>query len=461
MPFIPHSKSTQDAMLNRLKMKHMDDLFSEIPASLKGSVVEALGPGLSEMQIRRLMEDRSAQDGNWQCYLGGGSYQHHIPASVWHVISRGEYLTAYTPYQAECSQGTLQLLYEYQTMMSSLMGMDVSNASLYDGANSIAEAILMCVRQKRQKTPHVVWVPEAIAPNTLSAIRTLTDFGDIEVKVMPEVEGRLCPNTLKDFLKQTDVIPTAMVIAQPNYFGLIEDADALTRWAREQGIYVIGAVNPLSMALLKPPGQWGDTGADIACGEAQPFGMPLSSGGPYLGFICANMPFVRQLPGRIVGQSIDADNNRAFCLTLQAREQHIRRAKATSNVCTNQGLLVACATVYMALVGPSTLREIALQCHQNTRRLKTILEKQGFSCAFDGPYFHEIVVKLPVPVAGVVKLMEKQKILAGLPLTHCRNLENALLVCVTETKTDQDLTDYAVSLSKAVELQKTGVASVC
>ncbi|MCL4315956.1 MAG: aminomethyl-transferring glycine dehydrogenase subunit GcvPA, partial [Gammaproteobacteria bacterium] len=354
---------------------------------------------------------------------------------------------AYTPYQAEASQGTLQLLYEFQTMMASLTGMDVSNASLYDGASAFAEAVLMAVRAHGKSRR--ILMPCTVHPVYRQVVRSIVGQQDIELVEIPYCagEGHTVPDALKQF-NSGDF--AALIIAQPNFFGVLEEVDALTDWAHENGLLVIAMVNPVSLALLKPPGAWGKAGADIACGEGQPLGAPLSSGGPYFGFMCCKKPLVRQMPGRIIGRTVDLDGKPGFALTLQAREQHIRRSKATSNICTNQGLLVTAATIHMTLLGPEGLERVATACHANTVRLtEKLCALPGVSKVFTRPVFHETVVRLNKPVRQVLAQLAQQNILGGFDLgEHYPELGNALLVCATETKTAADLDAYAEQLRR-------------
>lgn len=452
MPFIPHTEDDVKEMLDLIKVGQIDDLFDEIPNSLRIKQLEDLLPQLNEMELSRLMRERAEKDARLLCFIGAGAYEHHIPAAVWEVATRGEFMTAYTPYQAEASQGTLQLLYEYQTMMASLMGLDVSNASLYDGASALAEAILMAARANRKKTVQRILLPKTVHPYYQDVVKTIVTQQGIEIVEVPYdiKSGRIDLKALES-LGQEDV--TAFVIPQPNFFGVLEEVDFLTNWTYQHGGLCIGVVNPLAMALLKPPGQWGEKGADIAAGEGQPLGVPLASGGPYYGFLCCKKEYVRQLPGRIVGRTVDADGKQGFALTLQAREQHIRRAKATSNICTNQGLLVTVSTIYMSLLGPIGLKQIALSCHQNLNLLKEKLKTiQGIEFIFEGTSFHEIVIRLPKSVNEVLAMLAKENIQPGFSLTQIYpELGECLLVCVTETKTEKDIEILVESLGKALK----------
>jgi glycine dehydrogenase subunit 1 len=451
MPFIPHSETDVRAMLKTIGVSRIEDLFDEIPAALRIDNLQKVPPGLNEMDVTRLMKERAAQDGTPLNFAGAGAYEHHIPAAVWAIVSRGEFYSAYTPYQAEASQGTLQLIYEYQTMMTRLTGMDVSNASLYDGATALAEAVLMAERCAK-KGPRRVLVPKSVHPAYRKTLQTIVKLQDIEVVEFDFcAEGKSGGGIAPDWLAQQDFGAfTALVIPQPNFFGVLEDVDALTDWAHSKGALVIGVVNPVSLALLKAPGQWGKTGADIVCGDGQPLGVPLSSGGPYFGILACKQEYVRQMAGRIVGRTTDLDGKEGFALTLQAREQHIRRAKATSNICTNQGLLVTAATITMAMLGPEGVRRVAAASMANTRALRDRLcAIPGVSTLFARPFFHEVAINLPRPAHDVVEQLAHDNIVAGFALgEEYPQYENALLVCATETKNAADLDRFAAALAR-------------
>ncbi|HWR88548.1 MAG TPA: aminomethyl-transferring glycine dehydrogenase subunit GcvPA, partial [Acidiferrobacterales bacterium] len=392
MPFIPHTETDIAAMLKAIGVSKIDDLFDEIPPALRSAALKTIPEGLSEMDVARLMQERAEIDGRYLNFLGAGAYEHHIPAAVWQLVTRGEFYSAYTPYQAEASQGTLQLLYEYQTMMASLTGMDVSNASLYDGASALAEAVLMAVRT--HKKGHKILMPRTVHPVWRKVVHAIVKNQKIElIEVDYDRKGGHTSIAALDQAVTEDC--AALVIPQPNFFGVLEDVDTLTDWAHAKGLLAIACVNPISLALLKAPGEWGAKGADVAVGDGQPLGVPLSSGGPYFGFMACKQEFVRQMPGRIIGRTVDKDGKPGFTLTLQAREQHIRRSKATSNICTNQGLLVTAATIYMSLVGPEGLERVAAQCHANTNELLgRITAIHGAERLFDRPVFHEAVVRV-------------------------------------------------------------------
>lgn len=452
MPFIPHTETDVAGMLGAIGAKTLDDLFSEIPAELRCGKLAAVPAGLSELEISQLMRERARLDGGALNFIGAGAYEHHIPAAVWEITTRGEFYSAYTPYQAEASQGTLQLLYEYQSMMTALTGTEVSNASMYDGASALAEAVLMAERAHKNGKRRML-VPRTVSPIWRKVLQALVTAQDIElVEIDYERSGA---NAGRIGVAALDAKKgegfTALVIPQPNFFGALEDVDALTDWAHANGGMVIGVVNPVSLAVLKAPGQWGATGADIVCGDGQPLGAPLSSGGPYFGFLTAKQEFVRQMPGRIVGRTVDLEGKRGFTLTLQAREQHIRRAKATSNICTNQGLLVTAATIHMSLLGAEGLARVASASMKNTKALVAALGTLGLEPAFGGTHFHERVLKLPKPAAGVLAKLAQAGILGGYDLgADYPELGEAMLVCATETKTAANLDAYRQALASAL-----------
>ncbi len=449
MPFIPHTESDIAAMLASIGTKNIDALFDEIPAALRSGKLTAIGDGLNEMQVTRLMHERAALDTTQLNFIGAGAYEHHIPAAVWEIATRGEFYTAYTPYQAEASQGTLQVLYEYQTMIASLTGMDASNASLYDGASGLAEAILMAVRA--HKSSRRVLLPATVSPLYRSVARSIVKLQNIELVEIP-FDAATGTTDFKALEQHAGGDIAALVIPQPNFFGALEDVDALTAWAHAQGALAIGLVNPLTLALLKAPGQWAEKGADIAVGDGQPLGAPLSSGGPYFGFMCCKQVLVRQMPGRIIGRTVDMEGKPGFTLTLQAREQHIRRAKATSNICSNQGLMVTAATIHMALLGVDGLRRVAAASHANTQVLAVLASGvPGVKCLFSAPHFHEVALHLPKSSAAVLASMAEKGVSGGFDLQlHYPQLGNTILVCTTETKTNEDLQRYVAALRHAL-----------
>ena len=447
MPFIPHTKQDEQAMLVAIGVPSIETLFDEIPEELRAGQLTGTPPGISEMALMRIMKERAAMDEIPLSFIGAGAYEHHIPAAIWDLVSRGEFMTAYTPYQAEASQGTLQLTYEFQTMVTRLLEMDVANASVYDGASALAEAVLMAVRANRKNKSRRVLIAGDTNPAYIAACRTLVKNQGIDLELLPfdRTSGLVSPADHTEF--------AALVVSYPNYFGGLGDVDGLADWAHANDALVIAVINPVAMALLKPPGSWGQDGADIAVGEGQPLGIPLAGGGPYLGLMSCRQAFVRQMPGRIVGRTTDADGRQGFVLTLQAREQHIRRGKATSNICTNQGLLVTAATIYLSLLGDEGLRSVALQSHTGLQQLIDVVSTlSGVVQKFPGPCFHEAVIQLPTTAGKVLAGMASKGILGGYDLgLHFEDIANCLLVNVTETKTSQDIAAYAACLEEVLK----------
>ncbi|MEW8017301.1 MAG: aminomethyl-transferring glycine dehydrogenase subunit GcvPA [Candidatus Thiodiazotropha endolucinida] len=454
MPFIPHTEEDIQEMLTAIGVEHIEALFDEIPKELRCGELNTIPAGISEMELSQLMQARARTDGQPLCFIGAGAYDHHIPAAVWELTTRGEFYTAYTPYQAEASQGTLQLLYEYQSMMTAITGMDVSNASLYDGASALAEAVLMAVRANRKSKSKRILVPHNLHPAYRKVTRTIVRNQQIElVEVAYNSEsGEIDKQELERYSGEDYA---ALVIPQPNFFGVLEAVDELTDWAHANGMLAIAVVNPLAMTVLKPAGEWGEQGADICCGEGQPLGAPLASGGPYFGFLCCTQKLVRQMPGRIIGKTVDVDGKPGYALTLQAREQHIRRSKATSNICTNQGLMVTAATIHMTLMGSEGLQRVAGASHANTDKLTQALTSlQGVESVFNGAVFHERVVRLPIAAKKVLRALAAHNVLGGFDLSDdYPELDDAILVCATELRTDSDLENYRSKLERVIASQ--------
>jgi glycine dehydrogenase subunit 1 len=449
MPFIPHTAEDTSAMLAEIGAASVDALFDEIPPHLRSGGLDRTPAGIGEMEMLRLMSARAAQDAAGVCFLGAGSYDHHVPAAVWDLASRGEFMTAYTPYQAEASQGTLQLIYEYQSMMTSLTGLDVSNASVYDGASGLAEAVLMAMRATKRPRSRRVLIAGTVHPHYRSATASIVGNQNVEMaELAVGADGRIDPSALP---AETDAV--ALVIQQPNFFGSLEDVDRLTDWAHGLGLLVIAVVNPLTLAVLKPPGRWGAAGVDIACGDGQPFGIPMASGGPSFGFICCREALVRQMPGRIIGRTVDLEGRPGYTLTLQAREQHIRRGKATSNICTNQGLLVTAGTIHMSLLGARGLAAVATACAANTRQLVARLTAiPGVTERFTGSYFHERAIELPLPAAPVLERLLGHGILGGLALgPYYPGMERTVLVCATEKRSPEEIEHYGRALEACLQ----------
>ena len=428
--YVPSTPAQRWEMLDYLGVGSIDDLYADIPAGVRVGELD-LPEGQGELGVRRAMESMAGKNRVFgTIFRGAGAYNHYIPAIVKSVTSKEVFLTTYTPYQAELSQGILQSIFEYQTMICELTGMDASNASIYDGASAAAEAVAMCRDRKRG----VAYVSATSHPAVIGTIRTYCWANGIELIEVPEKDGLTDLDALRSQLGETSA---CVYVQQPNYYGLIEDCEAVAGIAHEAGAQFIMGVNPVAMAVLKSPGE---VGADIAVGEGQPLGMPLSFGGPYLGFMAATQAMMRKLPGRIVGETTDHRGQRAFVLTLQAREQHIRREKASSNVCSNQALCAMTAGVYMAAMGPDGLREVAEQSMAKAHYLCAELESIGLKRVHTGPFFHEFVSACNDP-AKLLGLLEEKGILGGLPVS------GGILWCATEMNTKDEI-DRLVTLCK-------------
>lgn len=451
MPFIPHTLRDTEDMLASIGAPDIKALFDEIPDSLQYAGFDQIPAGVSEMNMLKEANRLADKNRNGTCFIGAGCYDHHIPAAVWDIASRGEFLTAYTPYQAEASQGTLQLLYEYQSMICELTGMDVSNASMYDGATALAEAVLMAVRINKQSKSSRVLIAGTVHPFYRETVQTIVKTQHIEIITLDyDLSSGITPLSALEQFNDQDI--TALIIAQPNFFGCLEQVDQLCDWAYKHNAVRVACVNPVSLALLKPPSLWGEQGVDIVCGEGQPLGSPMASGGPYFGFLSTRMAHVRQLPGRLIGCTVDKDGNTGFSLTLQAREQHIRRAKATSNICTNQGLLVTAATIHMSLLGAEGLRQVASQCHENTHSLlDALLKIDGVTQVFHAPFFHEVLIKVNQPVNEVLHKLASRGIAGGYAAAqHYPELTDSILVCATEMRTADEIAVYAHNLAEII-----------
>ena len=446
MAYIPHTAQDVEAMLASIGAKSLDDLFRDIPADLllKKPLDFA---ALSEFEVDRYFQQRAGENRVYpagRSFLGAGAYAHYIPAAALYLISRGELMTCYTPYQAEVSQGTLQIIFEWQSHIAALTGMEVANASMYDGATALAEAVTMAVREKRV---NAVYLPELLHPNYREVCNEFLKGIGIEVKTIP------AKGASTDFAAIAGDPAAAVVIATPNCLGGIEDGAAARALADRCGALLVGCVNPTSLAILASPG---DYGADIAVGESQPLGLPLSFGGPYAGFLACKRVLIRKMPGRIVGRTTDHDGNEGFVLTLQTREQHIRRDKATSNICTNQGLFATLATIYMTLVGREGLVEVAETSLLRTQQLAAALKSAIGATPLDAgtPTFHEVALRLPIDAETFVKRMrEDHGILAGWPVKrwfpNLPDAEKLLLVCCTELVGDADIEAYAKAAKAA------------
>ena len=429
--FLPAAPAEREAQYAALGLSGPADLYRDVPEAVRLDGPLDLPAPKSELEVRRSMEALAGQNVRFSTILrGAGAYDHYIPAAVSRIAAKEEFVTAYTPYQAEISQGVLQSIFEFQTMICELTGLDAANASVYDGASAAAEAVAMCRDRKRTKAV----VSGAAHPDVIATIQTYCFGSGMEVVLAPAREGRT------DLTGLLDDGVACVYVQQPNFYGLLEDGAALADQAHAAGARLIAGVNPATLGVLEAPGAWG---ADIAVGEGQPLGLPLSWGGPYLGFMAASQPLMRKLPGRIVGQTADAQGRRAFVLTMQAREQHIRREKASSNVCSNEALCALTASVYLSLMGPAGLMQVGEQCYAKAHYLADELCKlQGVKLRYPGPFFHEFVTDLPDPT-DVLAGLEAKGILGGFPL------KGGLLWCVTEKQTREEL-DRTVAIVKEV-----------
>ena len=412
-------------MLEAIGCQSVDDLYAQVPPEMRLDHLD-LPDGKSELEVRRVLEGIAAKNTVFpSVFRGAGAYKHYIPAIVKSVTSKETFLTAYTPYQAELSQGVLQSIFEYQTMICALTGMDASNASIYDGASAAAEAVAMCRDRKRS----TVLISASAHPMVRRTVETYCFGNGMEVKTVPMKNGFTDAQALADLLDDT---VACFYLQQPNYYGRIESAKELGETAHAAGAKFIIGVNPIAMAVLKTPGE---CGADIAVGEGQPLGMPLSFGGPYLGFMAATAALTRKLPGRIVGETTDHDGRRAYVLTLQAREQHIRREKASSNVCSNQALCAMTAAVYLTAMGPDGLRQVAESCMAHARyAAQRVCDVPGFDMVYPGPYFHEFVTTCPCKPEKLLSGLARRGILGPLPLE-----DGNLLWCATEMNTRDEI----------------------
>lgn len=432
--FVPGTKEEQLALLKAAGYESFEELFLDVPEEVKLKKDLDLPKGVSEMEAYSLLEDLASKNKQYRAiFRGAGAYDHYIPAIVHRVVSKETFLTAYTPYQAEISQGVLQSIFEFQSMICALTGMDVSNASVYDGATATAEAAELSLERKKT----VVLVSDTIAPEVKKVVKTYAYGRGTELKFIPEKDGVTDMTALQEMLDQQSA---CVIIQQPNYYGNLEKAEEIGRLAHEAGAKFIMNVNPISLGILKTPAE---VGADLAVGEGQPLGMPLSFGGPYLGFMAATKALMRRLPGRIVGETVDKNGERAFVLTLQAREQHIKREKASSNICSNEALCALTAAVYMAAMGPDGLKEAAMQCTSKAHYLAEGLKEAGFAMAYDQPFFHEFVT-VSEKSKALLEALENEGILGGLLLD-----ENRILWCCTEKNTKQQM-DTVIRLAKEV-----------
>jgi glycine dehydrogenase subunit 1 len=448
MTYIPISPKEREAMLSTVGVKNLDDLFTAVPKKHRFPELN-LPPALTEMEAAELLAEMAQSNENVRehliSFLGAGAYNHYIPAVVDHILRRGEFYTAYTPYQPEISQGTLQSIFEYQSLMSALTGMEVSNASHYDGATAAAESVSLANAQYRGKRKKVVISP-TVNPQYRAVIRTYAQGMELDLASDdPNADLERSPETLASSIDENTML---VIVQYPDYFGRIYDYTKLIESAHAKGALACVVANPTALIMLKTPG---DMGADVVVGEAQPFGIPLWYGGPSLGFFMTKKSYVHKMAGRLVGETIDSRGQRAYVLTLTAREQHIKRERATSNICTNQGLLALAAAVYMAVLGRTGLQEVADLCYQKAHyAAEQVSRIKGYGLCFSEPFFHEFVLCCPKPVKDINAHLLEQGILGGYDLgADYPALKDHMLIAVTEMNTREDIDALVEVLSEA------------
>ena len=433
--YVPGTSKEQQEMLEEIGFGSMEELFGHIPDEVKVKDGLNIPEGMSELEVRRKMQEIADKNKVFPViFRGAGAYRHFIPAIVNSVISKENLMTAYTPYQAEISQGILQSIFEYQTMICDLTGMDASNASVYDGASAAAEGIAMCRERKRSKA----LISAATDPKVLSVVKTYCFGNGMELVIVPEKEGLTDMEALKELV---DKETACVYIQHPNYYGNLEEAEAIGEIVHEAGAKYIMGVNPISLGIIKTPKEYG---ADVAVGEGQPLGLPIAFGGPYLGFMACVAAMTRKLPGRIVGQTADHNGKTGYVLTLQAREQHIRREKASSNICSNQALCALAVGVYLAAMGNEGLKKVAVQCTSKAHYMAEQLKEAGCRLENKGEFFHEFVTESEKSSDAILNALEKDGILGGYPLD-----EHRILWCCTEMNSKADI-DRAVAIIKEV-----------
>ncbi|MZH05737.1 MAG: aminomethyl-transferring glycine dehydrogenase subunit GcvPA [Nitrospinae bacterium] len=447
MRYIPHTEQDIKQMLAEIGVKNIDELFDSIPESLRlNNKLLDLPPSLPEIELTeylKRLQKRNTTSDNGSVFLGAGAYRHFSPILIDHLISRGEFATSYTPYQPEVSQGTLQAIYEFQTMVCLLTGMEIANASMYDGASSLAEAVIMANRINRRSE---FLVSRAIHPEYRTVVETYTRGSKFDLKEVPYTsEGA---TDLEFILKNLTENTSAVVIQSPNFFGTVEEYGSLAEALAKNGTLLIVAVaEALSLGILKPPGQ---RGADIVVGEGQSFGLPVSFGGPYVGYFATREKYLRQMPGRLAGETKDQNGKRAYVLTLSTREQHIRRERATSNICTNQGLCALAATIFLSTLGKEGLREMAILNVRKAHYLKNRLAHiSGFEIKFGTHSFNEFVLECPRPAEEVLQILKQDHIIGGYPLEqHYPELKNCILLCATELNSQEEMDRLADRLEE-------------
>lgn len=434
--YFPHTPEDINEMLSRVGVKTLDDLFADIPEQIRFKGDYDLPTAMSEIEVRRFFDELCRNDRQFVCFAGAGVYDHYTPSLIPYIVERSEFLTSYTPYQAEISQGTLQYIFEYQSMMTRLTGMDISNASMYDGTTATAEAVMMA--KAAAKKGGTVLVSDTVDPKTVAVVKTYAHFHGVKIETVRQENGATDLTELKRRLGEGGI--AGVVVQQPNRYGIIEDYSGLADACHENKALLIMNSVAADLALLKTPGEWG---ADIAVGDGQSLGIPMSFGGPSLGYMCCTEKLMRKMPGRIVGQTLDSNGNRAFVLTLQAREQHIRRQKATSNICSNESLMALYVTIYMSVMGKQGVKEAAQLSYAGAHYLCDELLKTGhFRLSFDRPFFNEFCVKYDGDVDALRQKLEANGILGGV-----KTATDEIMFAVTEKRTKDEI-DRLVELCK-------------
>ena len=432
--YFPHTDKDIQEMLEVIGVKTLDDLYAEIPEELKLKHELDIPSSKSEMEVRKELQDLAAANIRPICFAGAGAYDHYQPSIIPYIASRSEFTTSYTPYQAEISQGTLEYIFEYQTMMARLTGMEVSNASMYDGATATAEAMMMCIHAAKKK--NTVLISQTFAPNVIRVVETYAKFHGINLETIPTKGGVTDKSFLEQRLEKNDV--AGVIVAQPNYYGIIENFEGYADLCHiHKALFVVNAVAS-TLGVLKTPGEWG---ADIACGDAQSLGFPLNFGGPYIGYLCTKKEYVRKMPGRLVGATTDADGKRCFALTLQAREQHIRREKATSNICTAQGVMCLYVDIYLSLMGACGLKEVNEQSYAAALYLyDRLLETGKFENVYNAPFLNEFCLRYKGNVDEFIsKSIREHNLFPGVKV---ESTDNEILIAVTEKRTKKEIDQY-------------------
>ncbi|MDU1905637.1 MAG: aminomethyl-transferring glycine dehydrogenase subunit GcvPA [Dysgonomonas sp.] len=442
--YFPHTEADIEQMLKKIGVGSVNDLFADVPESAVLKKDYDIPASMSEIELRKYFDKLGEKNRKLTIFAGGGAYDHYAPSVITPVISRSEFLTAYTPYQPEVAQGTLQYIFEYQSLICELTGMDCTNASMYDGATAAAEAMFMAVASTKKK--NTVLISQTVNPNILRVVKTYAKYKGVNVEEIAEKDGCTDKADLESKLSSGDV--AGVIVSNLNYYGIIEDYTGFADAIHNVGAMFVMTCDPSSLAVLKTPAEWG---ADIVCGDGQPLGMPLSYGGAYVGFLACKKELVRKLPGRIAGATTDVDGKRAFVLTLQAREQHIRREKANSNICSNQSLMALYVTIYMSLMGKSGLKKVNELSYSGAHYLYDQLLATGkFTPAFDKPFLKEFTVKTTLDIKAMNEKLLQNGIMGGIALgSEKKGMENCLTFCVTEKRSKEEI-DNLITLIKEV-----------